>query len=297
MYKKNNIYDYLEQPIILPKDSTEEEIYKYLESFSLEGTSENGIKELHNYLSQDFKRFIYTLSLLINPHLKLKVFEIGSNPYYMTLLMHKYTNYSVDCSNYFGEQNTIKSQTLVDRNGEKLDIPFKNINIETADVSEYKDKYDMVLCCEVIEHMVESPMKAIKNIKSMLKKDGYLILSTPNVNRLENVARMIQGSNIYDPFSGYGIYGRHNREYNKHELAQILQHMGFEIEVMFSSNVHEEYAFNYVNRDVLEQAISCIPNRKYDLGQYIFLRAKNVAPIKEDKKLEWLYRSYDNTTI
>ncbi len=36
------------------------------------------------------------------------------------------------------------------------------------------------------------------------------------VSRLENVCRMIAGVNIYDPYSGYRPYGRHNRENNKH---------------------------------------------------------------------------------
>jgi hypothetical protein len=59
------------------------------------------------------------------------------------------------------------------------------------------------------------------------------------VSRLENVAKMIAGANIYDPYSGCRPYGRHNREYNKHELYLLLNYLGFTIDAMFTADVHE----------------------------------------------------------
>lgn len=158
--------------------------------------------------------------------------------------------------------------------------------------------YEIVCFCEVIEHMIESPIKALLNINAMLKDNGILIMSTPNVNRLENVARMIAGANLYDPYSGYGKYGRHNREYNKHELFQMLTLCGFEIEIMFSANVHTEYAPNYFqNVRKLVDVLSDIPNREFDLGQYIFIRAKKVCNINHVTAPEWLYRSLASNEI
>lgn len=146
--------------------------------------------------------------------------------------------------------------------------------------------------------MIESPIRALLNINAMLKRDGILILSTPNVNRLENVARMIAGANIYDPYSGYGKYGRHNREYNKHELAQILTLCGFEIEIMFSANVHQEYAVNYYNNvEKIAELLAAIPYRELDLGQYIFIRARKVRDVDSVIAPEWLYRSLATDVI
>ena len=96
-----------------------------------------------------------------------------------------------------------------------------------------------------LEHLTNDPMQALLRIKKSLKEDGFLILTTPNVNRLENIARMIAGANIYDPYSGYGAYGRHNREYNKHELCLLLTHLGFEIETVFSSDVSQNDSNNF----------------------------------------------------
>ena len=93
------------------------------------------------------------------------------------------------------------------------------------------------------------------------------------------------------PNSGYGKYGRHNREYNKHELAQMLTLCGFEIEVMFSANVHQEYAVNYYNVEKIAELLTAIPYRELDLGQYIFIRAKKVRDVDSVVAPEWLYRS------
>jgi hypothetical protein len=134
-------------------------------------------------------------------------------------------------------------------------------------------------------------MSAILRIKNGLKDNGTLILTTPNVNRLENISKMISGSNIYDPYSGYGIYGRHNREYNKHELWLLLSHLGFEIEEVFTSDVHQNNSDFYFPVKEFSKNIVHTKNRKFDLGQYIFIRARNAAPANLCKP-NWLYRSY-----
>jgi hypothetical protein len=57
-------------------------------------------------------------------------------------------------------------------------------------------------------------------------------------NRRSNTAiKMIAGNNIDDPYSSYGPYGRHNREYNKHELHMLLTYLGFEVEYLDSADV------------------------------------------------------------
>jgi hypothetical protein len=143
---------------------------------------------------------------------------------------------------------------------------------------------------------VSDPLNALRRIKDRLVPGGTLILTTPNVNRLENIAKMMAGQNIYDPISGYGVYGRHNREYNKHELFLMLDHLGFKLDLMFSSDVHENHSDSYYPTAGLAKQILATPNRGYDLGQYIFLRARNSHPAKVGKP-RWLYRSYPETEL
>jgi SAM-dependent methyltransferase len=149
-------------------------------------------------------------------------------------------------------------------------------------------RFDLVMRCEIIEQLQVDPVGVFRQIKRILKQAGSLIVTKPNVNRFENVCRMIAGANTYDPYSGYGPYGRHSREYNQHELALLLDYCGFDIDAMFSADVHENAADRFFPT---AQASPLVKYREQDLGQYLFVRAVNIRPAKV-KRPEWLYRSY-----
>jgi len=69
----------------LPQGETLESIDRYLRSFAPEGAR---IEEMDGYLRESLRRFLYTLSLI--PDGSGNLLEIGSNPYYMTLLVKKF---------------------------------------------------------------------------------------------------------------------------------------------------------------------------------------------------------------
>ena len=81
-------FDFLFYDLELPEGETEESIFQYLSSFYFEDSPK---EELDNYLRDDFKRFLYTLS--ITPEGKGRLLEIGANPYFMSMLIRKFTNY------------------------------------------------------------------------------------------------------------------------------------------------------------------------------------------------------------
>jgi hypothetical protein len=104
---------------------------------------------------------------------------------------------------------------------------------------------------------------------------------------------MIAGVNIYDPYSGYGPYGRHNREYNKHDLYLLLDYLGFTIDVMTTADVHRNNANDFASVCDVEPLLR---NRELDLGKYIFVRAVNTGKGGE-KKPSFLYRSYPSDQL
>jgi SAM-dependent methyltransferase len=170
-------------------------------------------------------------------------------------------------------------------------LDFDHFNIESTRFPYESDSFDVVFFCEVLEHMTNDPLLAFREINRILRPGGCLILTTPNVARLENVARFIAGANIYDPFSGYGPHGRHNREYSMHELYLLLKWSGFDLDVQFTADVHENHCLNYISESALLQLQPLLAFRQNDLGQYLFTRStKKRAP--ENKRPSWLYRSY-----
>jgi len=57
----------------------------------------------------------------------------------------------------------------------------KKFDLNSQDQLPYKENYfDFVLCSEVIEH-IENPWKLLRDITKILKKNGFIIITTPNV--------------------------------------------------------------------------------------------------------------------
>jgi hypothetical protein len=62
-----------------------------------------------------------------------------------------------------------------------------------------------------------------------LRPAQYLVITTPNVVRAENLKAMVEGRYVNDAYHGNGIYGRHNREYAPAEVSQLLESCGYTI--------------------------------------------------------------------
>jgi SAM-dependent methyltransferase len=289
MIKKK--YNFIHPHRRLPEGETEDSIYHYLLPFCVE---DGNREEMQNYLKEHLLRMLYTYSIL--PRGQGNLLEIGSNPYYMSLIIKKFTRYNLYCSNYFIGENSDadRIQTVVHiETKEAIEFRFKHFNIETYDFPYPDDLFDVVLFCEVIEHLASDPLKAVLEIKRILKPGGYLVLTTPNVCRIENIIKLIVGGNIYDPYSRHGIYGRHNREYTRNELFLLLKHAGFEFEDGFTSNVDRNKTFDQTYLKQVMKLIKTMKNREYDLGHCIFIRAKNTREV-EGEKPGWLYDAYSS---
>lgn len=270
-------------PLSLPPGSSEDAIYQYLAGFYI---PEEGLTpEREGYLRHAFYRFLYTLQLA--PAGEGRLLEIGANPYFISLLLRRFTRYALEFTNYFGHDGPVElEQTVVnDREGERVVFRSTSNNLETEPLPFPDRHFDVILCCEVIEHLTNDPCAALTHLKDALKPDGHLILTTPNVARWQSVARLLAGHNIYDDYSAYGPYGRHNREYTPDEMRRLLEHMGFEVEEMFTSDVGPAEMTH------LGRYFHLLEPRLPWLGEYMFIRARNVAPA-QTKKPAWLYRSY-----
>jgi 2-polyprenyl-3-methyl-5-hydroxy-6-metoxy-1,4-benzoquinol methylase len=55
-------------------------------------------------------------------------------------------------------------------------LRFENVSAEDLDIN---DKFDAIICCEVVEHLHE-PEPVIKSLKNLLRPDGVLIVTVPN---------------------------------------------------------------------------------------------------------------------
>ena len=265
-----------------------------LRTLSIKGADQEALKA---YADEDCERFMQTIHLL--PQQGENILEIGANPYFTTILANWFRgDLKFTLTNFFeGQGDAGKDEIEITHpNGEvyKNAYSYDIVDIESGKLPYADESFDGVLFCEVIEHLTNDPQQALAEISRVLKPGGELILTTPNVARLENVARMMSGWNIYDPYSGYGPTGRHNREYTKHELHKLLTHCGFEVNALFTADVHENRAVDYYPQ--LTEITSLLEPRATDLGQYHFTRSIKVSQPSQIKQ-SWLYRSYPEAEL
>ena len=188
--------------------------------------------ELLQYIEDAFFRLLMTLEITPDGVAGESCLELGSNPYFMTLLLKRFRpNYNISLANYFGTDEKQITQVIQNmKYGERHVFESKLFNVERDPFPYASGTFSLVLFCEIIEHLVEDPIKALEEIHRVLKPNGLLIMTTPNVCRASNLEKLAKGMNIYDPYSRHGIYGRHNREYTVQEVRELLANTGFVVE-------------------------------------------------------------------
>jgi SAM-dependent methyltransferase len=274
-------------PLPLPQGWLEDDLRALVSSILVEDAPPD---EMKGYVESDFKRFVYTLGL-VPERTGMSVLELGANPYFMTVMLSKFRDAKLELANFFGGSEAEGSQKVfINQTDEVVSFPYKQFNVE-QDVFPYADNsFDVVLFCEIIEHLLSDPVHALLEIRRVLKPGGILVLTTPNVSRLDNVRKVIAGENIYDPYSGYGPYGRHNREYTPRDLVSLLSANGFNVGTLFTADVNADQANSSVS---IEAVAPLVRHRQPDLGQYIFCRSSVQKASKQQPavRAEWLYRS------
>lgn len=274
-------------PLPLPAGWSEDELRALVGSVRVEDAPD---EEMKMYVEADFKRFVYTLGL-VPERSGQTVLELGANPYFTTTLLYKFREADLHLANFFSQsEREGKQRVKIHQTGETIEYAYKQFNIEDEIFPYRDDTFDVVLFCEIIEHLLSDPVHALLEIRRVLKPGGVLVLTTPNVVRLDNVRKIIGGENVYDPYSGYGPYGRHNREYTQEELFSLLSANGFGVSTMFTADVNPGHTSSSVS---LDRIAPLVRHRQTDLGQYIFCQCsvnqatKKLPPVRP----AWLYRS------
>ena len=207
--------------------------------------------EVHDYVHMHAYRLWRSLQIL-ESHLDLrkplKILELGSMPYFFTALLRCFfreveitgVNVKADPSGsqlpqsstprrvslQFGDGGSIENFNIFLTNIEHNDLPFE---VST---------FDLVLCMEVIEHLVYSPTHMLVESHRVLKDGGMLFLSTPNAVDLRKTFLHLLNRPPGFPYSGYGVYGRHNREFILRELQELVTACGYSIARAWLENIY-----------------------------------------------------------
>lgn len=283
----------LHQPgLSLPAGLDKGALLAFLGSVRIEHAAHS---ELAGYLQRDWRRFVYTWQLCRD--LEGRCLEIGANPYFTTALLMEFSQLDLVLSNYgtVGSEAALHTvRWVTPHTGTSVEHRLRQdlFNVETDRLPYPDDHFDVVLFCEVLEHLTNDPLAALMEIRRVLKPGGRLVLTTPNAACANNVLKIVQGKSVYDRYSAYGPYGRHNREYTADEVAKLLELTGFSVTTWFTANVLFRRTGQLIANFVAQIVFSVFSrSRARALGQYTFVSAVKATdgPVVRP---DWLFRSY-----
>lgn len=159
---------------------------------------------------------------LIKPFLERNsqkhVLDVGCGDGFFTLKLLN-LGYKVDATDV--SPDAIKA---TERRIKRNNVP--NIHLYNENLLEFEptQKYDIILCLEVLEH-IKDDLSVLNLFNSWLKKEGMLILSVPHRQDMWNYTDEIGG---------------HFRRYSKEDLNNKLKSANFKVEDIF------DYGFPFI---------------------------------------------------
>lgn len=142
------------------------------------------------------------------------------------------------------------------RKEEMKNTSFQCMSVEEMDFE--NNSFDVVVSFETIEHIDEAAQNAfLAEIRRVLKPDGYLIISTPNVDVLKAVFR-----DYYNPF--------HVKEHTREEFFALLKPYFKYI---------QEYYQNVVEASCISSTLESVPSNPInaDNGKYLIAVCSDCA--------------------
>ncbi len=194
-----------------------------------------------HYLDYHAARYLDTLKIL-GPGRGEHLLDVGAFPGHLTVAA-QHLGFKVE--GLTGRAESIPSlQMIVDRLG-RQGISMALADVESEPFPFPDGSFDVVLVSEIIEHLHYNPYRLLRESFRVLKPGGRILISTPNINRLENLLRMIRGRTIHSEISGRFdetfssiLSARHVREYSASDLAYMLEGQNKEMYQFEEVQVH-----------------------------------------------------------
>ncbi len=247
--------------------------------------------EGREYGAKHVSRFIHTLQITPPGDPSKSILEMGAYMQMTPALQHT-LGYGTVRGCYYGELGRVDHKHITSDTGVEFECEVDHFNAE-KDIFPYPDgSFDTVMCCELLEHLVEDPMFMMGEINRILKPGGHLVLTTPNIGSRRSISAILLG---YHPafFPAYirprkadeEAEARHNREYVPMEIQHLLTDSGFDLVTLETGEFLEEphpelhWVTHLLERYKLSHNLR---------GDGIYAVGRKTGPLK-NRWPEWLY--------
>jgi SAM-dependent methyltransferase len=180
-----------------------------------------------------------------------KILEIGSFLGALTFTLKK-LNFDIcalDIPEFY------KSKNVNDRFS-RNNVPYFGVNLKEYQLPFESSSFDMVVMCEVLEHLNFNPLPVLKELNRVIKKDGSIYIGMPNQSRISMRVKSLFGISNRDSVDSFFqqldknenfIVGMHWREYTLSEACELLEKMGFEIiDKYYYADLSKLTIFNFI---------------------------------------------------
>lgn len=131
---------------------------------------------------------------------------------------------------------------------------LKVLNLDCTAVlslENFNEKYDVVLCLAILEHLAESPKRLMSNIQSFLSSDGAALIEVPNIAYWPNRIKLLMGRSILPSIGSIYVsqspFMGHYHEYTAKEVKLLAKLAGFKIRHLV--------CYNYSAGNLIELAL------------------------------------------
>ncbi|SEH45475.1 Methyltransferase domain-containing protein [Halopenitus malekzadehii] len=155
-----------------------------------------------------------------------RILEVGSVPCHITFLL-KEIGYDI--------KGLDIDPSVIEDFMERNQLEIYQCDVERDKFPAEDNSFDGVIFTEVLEHLHINPIHTFEEIKRVLKPNGKLILTTPNVLSFSNLYSLLTEGIIVDPYEQFmklekvGHMG-HIREYTAGEVGSLLENTGFTVD-------------------------------------------------------------------
>jgi SAM-dependent methyltransferase len=198
------------------------------------GLSPDELRKDREYFSASQWRYGVTLDRLGaacgRPLHETTVLDIGAFPGHLAALLSRRDRASVTAV-------TLVTSEAFERRMRGLGVAVALCDVERDSLPALDRSIDIVLCCEVIEHLAGDVRHMLAEARRVVRDDGLLLLTTPNHASLAHRWALARGRSVYPalddsdyPFyAGAGVRNpmRHMREFTVGEIAGLLREAGF----------------------------------------------------------------------
>ena len=213
--------------------------HRYAECVEFLQSLDHANEASKEYLSTHLHRTARTLALAPPPRHTGRALELGAYMF-MTPALGCVLGYREVRGAYIGAPGRSIKRAASSRGKTIFECETDLFNAE-KDRYPYPDgHFDLVLACEILEHMSRDPMFMLFECARVLCDGGALIVTTPNVASHTSVARAltaVQNPQIYSLYPWVETESPHVREYAPGELHDAIAAAGLHVEYLFTEKI------------------------------------------------------------